>query len=356
MKRYQLFVGFGALTVTIAFSLVTTAAQFAVTQSPDIDLKDVNIFPVQGTVSLLVGPGGLDSTSANVTVQTSDDAVVLVDTGRGDQNDRYLTAIRKISRKPVRFIINTQAAQDHVGGNETLARSGRPFGGRAAGAGFLLPDQDSGATIIAHENALKAMSAPSREPALPFPAWPSETYFTDEHELFNGEAIQLFHAAGITNGDSLVFFRRSDVISAGDIFSTQSYPKINRSAGGTIDGEIAALNQILDLAVPREKQEGGTYIIPGHGRVCDEADVVEYRDMLVIIRDRVANLRNKGQSLEQVKAAKTSFDYDRRYATRDLTADQFIETIYATLPAVSRTGQPTQPPNRSQAPAPRPTR
>ena len=279
MTSHQLVTACGvvaAIAVALGGSFVGTAAQFNAPQSPDIDLADVNVFPVQGTVSLLVGPGGLESASANVTVQTSDDAVVLVDTGRGDQINRYVSAIRRISPKPIRFIINTQAGPAHTGGNEALARSGRPFGGRAAGAGFLLPDQDSGATIIAHENVLKTLSDPTRQPPVPFAALPSETYFTDDHELFNGEAIQMFHAAAITSGDSIVFFRRSDVIAAGDTFSTLTYPRIDQRAGGTINGEIAALNQILDLAVPREKQEGGTYIIPGHGRVADEADVVEY--------------------------------------------------------------------------------
>ena len=116
---------------------------------------------------------------------------------------------------------------------------------------------------------------------------PTETYFTNRHELFNGEAIQLFHEpAAHSDGDSIVFFRRSDVISTGDIFSTLAYPRVDARAGGTVDGVISALNHVIDLAVPRDKQEGGTYIIPGHGRVSDEADVVEYRDMLVIVRDR----------------------------------------------------------------------
>ena len=350
MKPHQLVTACGvvaAIAVALGGSFVGTAAQFNASQSPDIDLADVNVFPVQGAVSLVIGPGGLGSKNANVTVQTSDDAVVLVDTGLGDQTARYVAAVRKISQKPIRFIINTQAAADHTGGNEALARSGRPFGGRAAGAGFLLPDQDSGATIIAHENVLKALSAPTRQPPVPFAALPSETYFIDDHELFNGEAIQMFHAAGITSGDSIVFFRRSDVIAAGDTFSTLTYPKIDQRAGGTINGEIAALNHILDLAVPREKQEGGTYIIPGHGRIVDEADVVEYRDMIVIIRDRVQDLVKKGKSLAEIKAAKVSFDYDRRYSVGEWTGDQFIEAVFATLPP---------PPGRGQSPTPAPNR
>ena len=239
-------------------------------------------------------PGRRRVTSANVVVQASDDAVVVVDSGRGDQADQYVAAIRRISRKPIRFIINTQAALDHVGGNETLARSGRPFGGRAAGAGFLLPDQNSGATIIAHEKVLNALSAPSRQPPVPQAAWPSETYFTDDQELFNGEAIQMFHVSAITDGDTIVFFRRSDVICSGDVFSTLTYPKIDVRAGGGIAAEIAALNQILDLAVPRDKQEGGTYIVPGHGRVADEADVLEYRDMVVYHPGPRAGSRQEG--------------------------------------------------------------
>jgi glyoxylase-like metal-dependent hydrolase (beta-lactamase superfamily II) len=294
---------------------------------------DVNTFPVQGTVSVLIDPAGLAGPNANVTVQTSDDAIVLVDTGAGGTStERYLAAIRRISQKPIRFIINTQAASDHTGGNEALARSGRPFGGRAAGAGFLLPDQTSGATIIAHERVLRLLSGATGRPAVPFAAWPSETYFTAEHELFNGEPIQMFHVpAAHTDGDTIVFFRRSDVIATGDVFSTLTYPKIDPRAGGSIDGVITALNQIIDLAIPRDKQEGGTYIIPGHGRVSDEADVVEYRDMLVIIRHRVQDLKSKGRSVADVKAAKVSFDYDRRYSTPQWTADQFVEAVFATI-------------------------
>jgi glyoxylase-like metal-dependent hydrolase (beta-lactamase superfamily II) len=293
---------------------------------------DFNIFPVQGAVSALIDPTGVSGPTPNITVQTSDDAVVVVDSGRGDASDRVLAAIRRISTRPVRFIINTQAGRDHTGGNEALAKSGRPYGGRASGAGFLLADQSAGATIIAHEQVLAVLGGSRGGPAAPFGMLPTETYFTREHELFNGEAIQLFHEpAAITDGDSMVFFRRSDVISAGDIFTTQSYPRIDLKAGGSINGEIAALNHLLDLAIPRDKQEGGTYIIPGRGRITDEADVVEYRDMLVIIRDRVQDLLSKGRSLEQIQATRPSFDYDRRYSVPGWTGEQLVATIVESL-------------------------
>jgi cyclase len=294
-------------------------------------VADVNVFPVQGTVSAMIGVGGLASTSANITVQTSDDGVVVVDTGLGDHNEQTIAAIRRLSTRPVRFIINTRAARDHTGGNEALAGIGRPYGGRASGAGFLL-DQASGATIVAHENVLATLSGARGGPSVPFAALPSETYFASRYELFNGEPIQIFHEpAALTDGDSLVFFRRSDVISTGDLFSTLTYPRLDAKGGGTIDGVIGALNHVIDLAVPRDKQEGGTYIVPGHGRICDEADVVEFRDMVVIIRDRVQDLIAKGQSLDQITAARVTFDYDRRYSKPEWTGAQFVESIAATL-------------------------
>jgi cyclase len=304
---------------------------------PDVEARsqaigDFNVFPVQGNVSVLIGPGGPDALTANITVQVSDDAVVLVDSGAGRNNERAIAAIRRISSRPIRFIINTQAGAEHSGGNEGLAGAGRPYGGRAAGAGFLLADQSAGATIIAHERVLATLSGARGRQAASFGMLPSETYFTKQHELFNGEAVQLFHeAAAYSDGDSIVFFRRSDVISTGDIFSTLTYPRVDERAGGTVDGVIAALNHVIDLAVPRDKQEGGTYIVPGHGRVADEADVVEYRDMLAIVRDRVRDLVMKGRTLDQIKDAKVTFDYDRRYSTPDWTGDQFVASIVATL-------------------------
>ena len=252
-------------------------------RAADVDLHgDVNTFPVQGNVSVLIGPGGLNEHDANVTVQTSDDAVVARRQRRGDDE----RPIRR--RHPPDFAeadpLHHQHAggSDHTGGNEALARSGRPFGGRAAGAGFLLPDQNSGATIIAHENVLQRSQRRDAAAArCRLRRGRAETYFADEHELFNGEAIQMFHApAALTDGDTIVFFRRSDVISTGDVFSTLTYPKIDPRAGGTIDGVIArsirssilrsratsrkaARISFLDTGVSATKP---TLSIPGHAR------------------------------------------------------------------------------------------
>lgn len=343
-RRLQTGIAAASVLAALWLPLSSPAAQAQATAQPTTDF---NLFPVQGNVSVLIGPGGLNSTTPNITVQVSDDAVVLVDSGRGDLNDRIVTAVRRISQRPIRFILNTQAGTDHTGGNEVLARSGRPYGGRAAGAGFLLADQSAGATIVAHENVLSRLSGTRGGPAAAFGMLPTETYFTAQHELYNGEAIQLFHEpTAHSDGDSIVFFRRSDVISTGDIFSTVGYPRVNTAAGGTVEGVIAALNHVIDLAIPRDKQEGGTYIIPGHGRVSDEADVVEYRDMLVIIRDRVKDLATKGRTLDQIKAARVTIDYDRRYSTPAWTGEQLVESIVAALPPTPPTTAPAGRPRR----------
>lgn len=134
-----------------------------------------------------------------------------------------------------------------------------------------------------------------------------------------------------TDGDSIVFFRGSNVISAGDIFSTTGYPVIDRARGGSIQGEIKALNHLLELTVPEIAQEGGTMVIPGHGRLSDEGDVTEYRDMVTIIRDRVAALIAKGQSLREVQAARVTRDYDGRYSQPGWTGDMFVEAVYQSL-------------------------
>jgi len=295
-----------------------------------VDDGRIHIFPVRDQVYLLAGAG------ANVTVQVGDDAVLLVDTGEAGISDKVIAAIRQISSKPMRTILNANGDADHTGGNESVAQIGSQIGGSGGGAintalgGVSAEDS---AAIVAHESVLTKMSTPvAGRPAAPSKAWPTETYATSEYEVVNGEGIQIFHEpAAHSGGDSVVFFRRSDVLSAGDVFSTTSYPIFDIQNGGSINGVIAALNHILELAIPKDKQEGGTYIIPGHGRICDEADVVEYRDMVTIIRDRILDLINKGMTLEQIKAAKPTADYDDRYNATFWTADSFVEAAYRSL-------------------------
>jgi glyoxylase-like metal-dependent hydrolase (beta-lactamase superfamily II) len=177
--------------------------------------------------------------------------------------------------------------------------------------------------------------------ATPAAAWPTSTFIGDDKKLyFNGEGVHIIHQPSAhTDGDSLVFFRRSDVLSAGDLFGTITYPVIDLERGGNIQGIVDALNTMLDITIPRDKQEGGTYVIPGHGRLCDEADVLEYRDMVTIIRDRIQDLVKKGMTLEQVKAARPTLDYDGRYGakTGSWTTDMFIEAAYRNLSGAKRT-------------------
>jgi len=296
-----------------------------------VDDGQIHILPVQGEVYMLAGAG------ANITVQVGDDAVLVVDAGESGMSDKVIAAIRQISNKPFRTLISTNFDPDHVSGNEKVAQSGSQIGGNGStlNSGLAGVPTENSAAIVAQENVLTKMSAPTGgKAAAPTSAWPTETYATDEYEVVNGEGIQIFHEpAAHADGDSLVYFRRSDVISTGDIFSTVSYPVVDLQNGGTINGVIAGLNHILDLTIPKDKQEGGTYIIPGHGRVCDEADVLEYRDMVTIIRDRVLDLIKKGMTLEQITAAKPTLDYDGRYNATFWTADMFVEAVYRSLNA-----------------------
>jgi glyoxylase-like metal-dependent hydrolase (beta-lactamase superfamily II) len=177
--------------------------------------------------------------------------------------------------------------------------------------------------------------------ARPRAAWPSDTFFGDQHDFFfNDEAVEILHQPSAhADGDSIVFFRRSDVIMAGDVYSTTSYPVFDRSQGGSINGVIAALNRIIRLAVPMHTQEGGTMIVPGHGRLSDEMDLVEYRNMVTIVRDRVEALIKEGKTLAQVQAAQPTLDYDARYgvASGPASPDAFVAAVYESVRAAAGT-------------------
>jgi cyclase len=282
------------------------------------DTAKLTMAPVQGSVYVLIGDGG------NITVQVGKDGVMLVDTGFAPLAPKAMAEIRKLSDGPVRWIVNTHVHTDHTGGNAEMAKLG------------MTRESVGAPRIVAQSNVLNRMTTPAPgEPKIPEAAWPNDEYFLPSKDFFfNGEAVVVYHVpAAHTDGDSIVFFRRSDVLSTGDVFTPGSYPIIDLARGGSVKGEIDALNRIIDITVPAKYQEGGTLVIPGHGRLCDEADVVEYRNMLTVIRDRFQDMIKKGMTLEQVKATKPTLDYDTQYGatTGFWTTDMFIDAVYKSL-------------------------
>lgn len=280
---------------------------------------EVRAVHVQGNVHLIVGAG------ANIAVQVGPDGVLVVDTGAAGTSEKVLALIKELAGdKEIRWLVNTTFRPDHTAGNAPLAKAGRTVNGNIA-------------AIIAHENA----SARMVKAGIPDEARPYNTFFEERRDFpFNGEPVVLYHpASATTDTDTIVFFRRSDVVVAGDLFDMTRYPVIDVDNGGSIGGTIEALNLILDLTVPSKSlQEGGTYVIPGHGRISDEHDVVMYRDMLYIVRDRIRDLIERGMTLEQVKAARPTLDYDGRYGsdTGPWTTEMFIEAVYRDLSRSTR--------------------
>jgi len=270
---------------------------------------------ISGDVYALIGGG------ANIVVSVGDEGVFVVDTGAAAQWDNIIAAIRDLSKKEIRWIVNTTLDPDHIGNNEKMSNAGKTVNGNPA-------------AIIAHEKL------PMRMLKLPVPvpvtARPVNTFFSEQRDLyFNDDPIFIYRAQAHTDGDVFVHFRHADVIAAGETFLTTTYPNIDVANGGTTQGFIDGLRKILDLAVPKHLEEGGTYIIPGHGRICDEADVLEYHDMIVIVRDRIRDAIKKGMTLDQVKAARLTRDYDLRYAAPSgpgSTAN-FVESVYRDLSA-----------------------
>jgi glyoxylase-like metal-dependent hydrolase (beta-lactamase superfamily II) len=337
-----------AVLCAVTFLAMSTAALVA--QQPDI-----HILPLRGNVYMLVGAG------ANITLSVGKEGVLLVDAGTAQAADKVIAAVTQLSKelngatiakpcaglgcsgnefasllgtiaspappKPIQYIIDTSADADHTGGNAKIAAAGTTFGG-GPGLGQFVGVVKESATIYAHENVLERMSAARIATA----ALPTESFPNDFKQFFNGEGIHLIHVKGAhSDGDTIVHFRGSDVISAGDILSTVTYPMFDIAKGGSINGIIRGLNDLLDLAIAEYQTEGGTLIIPGHGRVCDSADLATYRDMVTILRDRVQDVVKRGLTLEQVKAARLTKDYDPRYDTPGWTKDQFVEAMYRSL-------------------------
>ena len=293
-----------------------------------VHAQELSVLPVQGNVHLISSAGG------NIALQAGSLGAVAVDTGNGKMNDKVIAAINKLSEKPLQYVINTHYDPDFTGGNIGIRRAGVTITG--ANVTGDLADARDGAQIIAHDNVLNRMSAPTgKQPPTPEAAWPTQTFLKGKKDLyFNDEPIEvIYQPNATTDGDSLVFFRHSDVIVTGDILNMNSYPWIDIDKGGTVQGTINALNKILEIAVPKHEEEGGTYIIPGHGRICDEFDALEYRDMVVIVRDRVQAAIKKGMPLDQIKRAGYTRDYDARFDAKTGlgSAEKFTEAVYRSL-------------------------
>jgi cyclase len=290
---------------------------------------EVRVWPIRDNVYMLVSRAG------NSTIQIGDDGVLVVDTMSAELSTHLLGAIESVTDRPIRYVIDTHAHEENMGGNAVIAEAGSTRTGGVVVA-QIGADIVETAAILAHENVLNRVSAPTGEdPLFPYPDWPTETYYNDRRDFsFNGEGVVVRHVpTAHTDGDSIVFLRRSDVISAGGVYDTTAYPFIDSDNGGSIQGTIAALNTIIDIAITDADHQGGTMIVPARGRLSDEMDVVEYRDMLVIIRDRIEDMIEHGMSVREVVRARPTVDYDARYGAIDgpWTTNAFVETIYRDL-------------------------
>ena len=313
---------FETMPRTIALAAAILATVSGLPAQPAANLEVLQVRP---NFYMIAGAGG------NIAFQIGTDGVVVVDSGSASSADAVIAAIKKVTAQPIRYLINTSADADHVGGNAAVAKAGQTL--FTQNADFL----GGGASILSVEQVLTRMSGPGGQ-SLPVGGWPSETFNQSRKYMYlNGEGIEIFHQpAAHTDGDAIVFFRRSDVIVAGDVYDTTRFPVIDVAKGGSIHGEIAALQKLVATAIPSVpivSREEGTLIIPDHGRICDQLDVVEYRDMVTIIRDRIRDLMKQGLTLEQVKAASPARGYVRRYGsdTGSWTTNDFVEAVYRSM-------------------------
>lgn len=326
---------------TIVAALVVSALALSAPIGAQNQAAVFDVLPVQGfnntMVYMIVGAGG------TVTAQIGEDGVLLVDTGTAENSDKLMATIRRLTSKPIRYIINTHAHLDHAGGNDNILKA---IGGQrtSQGGGGGGVENPEGPLMVTHQNTANLMTDMGGDkPVYSDGAIPKSTFITRDKQIyFNGEPIELWwHGNGHTDGDIFVFFRRSDVISAGDFLQTDTYPAFDPEVGGGLQGILDGLNHLIALAVPRFNNIDGTRIIPGHGYLSNQSDLAEVRDMATIIRDRIQFMIGRNMTLVQVKAARPTFDFDPVFGstTGAWTTDKFIDAVYADLKK-PRTGPP----------------
>jgi cyclase len=296
----------------------------------------LDIVKVRKNFYMIAGAGG------NIGVQIGSDGVVLVNSGTATASEKVLAAIKKLTELPIRYIINVDGGSEFVGGNEKLAKAGYTIFtnalGNAGTAGIMT--NGGAAAVLSHESVLRKMSARNAKETYPAAAWPTEAFLTTRKALrMNDEGIEIFYQpAAHSDADAFALFRGSDVIVAGDVMDTTRFPVIDVANGGSIQGEIDALNKLIDLTIaptPYIYKDVGTYVIPGHGRVCEQMEVVDYRDMVVMIRDVVADYIKQGKTLEQIKELRPALPFESRYGSNSgpWTTNAFIEAVYKSLTA-----------------------
>ena len=289
---------------------------------PDLSKAGFEVLPVQGSVHLIV-----TGTGSNIVAQVGDQGALLVDASVPEVSDKVLAEVRRLTKAPIRGIVDTSMDLDHIGGNASLGAAGQPmFQGNT---GYLA---GASATIFAHEKGFARISTPGSPLLQPEKLWPTDTFFTRKKKLFfNHEPIEIRWTPALDDANVIVWFRGSDVIAAGDTFDAMSYPKFDTARGGSIQGVLDALNELVDIAVPELNQQGGTRIVPAHGRIGNQSDVVEVRDMVTIVRDRVRDARKAGLTLDRIQQLKVTLEYDGVYATPAYTGAMFVEAVYNDL-------------------------
>jgi len=313
--------------VGVALSLALCGALPVALAAQD---SGIDIVKVRKNFYMIAGAGG------NIGVQIGSDGIVLVNSGAAAASEKLIAGLKTLTDLPIRYIINIDAGPDFVGGNEKMSRAGYTIFTNALGGGATALPNGGGASMLSHDSVLRVMS--QAKPAYASGALPNEAFFTPRKAIrMNDEGIEiLYQPAAHSSADSFALFRASDVVVAGDVMDTTRFPNIDLASGGSIAGEIAALNRLIDLTIaptPFIYKDVGTYVIPGHGRVSEQMEVVDYRDMVVLVRDVVADLMKQGKTLDQIKAARPALAYETRYGTQAGVTNAFVEAIYKSLSA-----------------------